>query len=585
LALHLSDPGLQYVFGNHDLDVHSVTRPEQIDCGDGGVARIGSNDTWSGTITAPGRRTSASCAITIAATDGGGRRLAHGHCSAGTDATCTGGTLPRAVPRIRGPAGSVTSVAPTNFAANVAVGGPGVAARLLNGDGWRQLRGDAFVFAAPLANGGNWPRWRTTIVNFSGNIPSQPYWRRPSPRVCGGTRKRGSACVIGGSACGGDLGLCSAAMPKPPPHAGSIVIMVQAQSASRPFEQVGNGGNAGGRERGYLCGAVARRRAGRRGRADTAGNERSSLCGISPMSSGAQSGRRRRQRLGASAFCFPAAANGSTAGMGGAAIVNANGAITTTAISARHSGAAIGGGGAQHASVAGAVALGGNGAGGGGGGTVTAQFGSVTTFGLGSNAIEAHSIGGGGGTAPIPASLCRGRQRIGHDDVGAVTVSMQGFCKPPIRVQPAFSRIDRRRLRYGGTSGAFFAFGGSGGARDAGSGHGPIAGVLVNGLGVGTSASPGVSRNRSAAAAATAAARFGGSGFAVAFGAAAALRAMARIVSACGQLQPRCRAPTPPPLTATILATSHIGRRRRRQRRFAVAASPSRVHVATRRRR
>src|SRR5690606_7535527 len=98
---------------------------------------------------------------------------------------------------------------------------------------------------------------------------------------------------------------------------------------------------------------------------------------------------------------------GSTGGHGGTATIKSNATSEPTGAWAHGILAqSIGGGGGNAGSTSGLVALGGSGAAGGTGGAVdVTNTGMVTTHNVGSNAIEAQSIGGGGGNGADSGGL------------------------------------------------------------------------------------------------------------------------------------------------------------------------------------
>jgi hypothetical protein len=190
-------------------------------------------------------------------------------------------------------------------------------------------------------------------------------------------------------------------------------------------------------------------------------------------------------------------ASGSAAGNGGAASVTNTAPVSTignysTGILAQ----SIGGGGGNGTLAVGLGAIGGSGASGGSGGTASvSNTGAITTEGTFANAIEAQSIGGGGGDGASSAGLfALGGSGSGTSIAGAVTVTNEG----PLQTDNSNSAgILAQSIGGGGGNGGktigLFAFGGSGGSgADGGAVTVTNGGDITTGLFLGSSESPGI---------------------------------------------------------------------------------------------
>ena len=165
---------------------------------------------------------------------------------------------------------------------------------------------------------------------------------------------------------------------------------------------------------------------------------------------------------------YSGGSSGSTGGNGGAVQVTANGSILTHGNYAQGIFAqSIGGGGGDAGKVSGIIALGGDGAGGGNGGLVAVgNNGTITTTGLGANAIEVQSIGGTGGNgASSGGVIALGGKGSSTTVGGEVGVSNKGILTT-MGAQAA--GILAQSIGGGGgngaTAGGLFAFGGNGGS-------------------------------------------------------------------------------------------------------------------------
>jgi hypothetical protein len=397
--------------GINDLEVNNVTTgPSQISL-TGTGAGVGNGASANGTfgcqITNTGNNPSgASCTInnaanppTCSATNGDNQTAT---CIAATSANAQTGPAGQ-----QGPPVTVNVVAPTS--GPVTIGGltpvavQGISTGSTGGNG-----GDAHV-AGNGGDGGAGVDGGKVIVNFTGVIPAGngSYGGILAQTVGGNGGNGGSAGFLGGSGgnggAGGFGGNATASF-----LGGSITVAGKGNVGVSAISEGGNGGSgaSGGF---FVSGGGNGNSAGQAGTAAvvTSVGTTISTCGdyghgIAAYSLGGAGG----SGAGGFGLFYSGGGSGNTGGNGGTANVIADGTITTTGQYANGILAQSIGGGGSAGSVSGAVSLGRSRAGGGGGGTVTVtNSGAVTTQGFGSNAIEAQSIGGGGGNGANSGAL------------------------------------------------------------------------------------------------------------------------------------------------------------------------------------
>jgi hypothetical protein len=171
-----------------------------------------------------------------------------------------------------------------------------------------------------------------------------------------------------------------------------------------------------------------------------------------------------------SGIFYSAGTNGSTGGAGGTVTVNSFGNITTYGEGAHgiYAQSMGGGGGDAGISSSSVVAIGATGGIGGVGGQVdVTNAGAITTHGLRSNAIEAQSIGGGGGNGGAAnGAITMGGDGGGATAGGAVTVTNTGTLSTDYGQSAGLFAHSVGGGGGNGTvvSGTFYRAGGSGGA-------------------------------------------------------------------------------------------------------------------------
>ncbi|MDE2182707.1 MAG: hypothetical protein KGJ78_06765 [Alphaproteobacteria bacterium] len=357
--------------------------------------------------------------------------------------------------------------------------------------------GNAYVFGS-AGDGGNGADGGTVAVNFTGVIPSGSHGGILALSQGGNGGNGGSAYVIGGSAGSGGLGGYGG-QATANFNGGSITTTGKGNVGVLAISQGGNGGNAGGGG-GLVYVGGGGNAAGQAGQAEVYTAVGTTITtygdfahGVAVMSLGGGGG----SGSGGFGLLYSGGGSGSTGGNGGAAIVDANGSITTSGEHAHGILAqSIGGGGGSADTTAGAIALGGSGGPGGSGGAVTVRnTGTIITNGFGSNSIEAQSIGGGGGNGANSGGLfSMGGDGSGTTIGGTVSVTNSGVLET---YSSSASGILAQSIGggggNGGTSGGLFSFGGSGGSgADGGTVTVTNSGDILTGIDAGTAASPGI---------------------------------------------------------------------------------------------
>ncbi len=159
--------------------------------------------------------------------------------------------------------------------------------------------------------------------------------------------------------------------------------------------------------------------------------------------------------------------DGNTAGNGGQVFVENRGVVITTNAEAKGLYAqSIGGGGGSASGTGGAVALGGKGGAGGNGNTVTVHnFGGVLTHAIGSDAIFAQSVGGGGGSGAASGGIVALGGTGTRGGAGStVAVHNEGALETRgHKARGVFAQSIGGGGGAGGDGGGFVAIGGSGG--------------------------------------------------------------------------------------------------------------------------
>ena len=332
--------------------------------------------------------------------------------------------------------------------------------------------GDAYIFGdagdgGAGANGG----LVSVTLNGTANTTAANTPGVTALSLAGNGGNGGNAYVIGGSAGnggpGGFGGDATAQLT-----GGSIYTTGSNSVGIGALSQGGNGGSGGGGG-GIIYSAGGGNSAGQGGSAVV-----NTSAGTSIKTSGDYAYGIQARSLGGGGggggggfgLFYSGGQNGSTGGNGGTVKVTANGSINTSGDYAQGVFAqSIGGGGGDAGTVTGLVALGGNGAAGGNGGLVqvtVGSTGSISTAGLGANAIEAQSIGGSGGNGASSGGLVAlGGTGSSTTKGGEVDVSNSGtLTTMGGQAAGILAQSIGGGGGNGGTASGLFSFGGSGGS-------------------------------------------------------------------------------------------------------------------------
>ena len=497
-----------------DLEVNTITAGTSLIQLGGVGAAVGNGTnavefyTCSITGTAGGGSTAASCTINngvqppTCTSDNGNQ---------GQTATCV---LHESTPATSGPSGqsgpnvTINVVAPTSGPVTIGAGRADYAVKGFS-FGSNGGNGGSGGLAGDGGNGGNGVDGGTVSVNFTGVIPSAAGGGILAESAGGNGGNGGSPGVLGGSGgqggAGGFGGTAAISF-----NGGSITTTGDGSIGALAMSLGGAGGSGGGGFGLFYSAGGSGNTAGQGGPAQvttlagttiiTSGNFADGIAALSIGGGGGGGG-------GGFGTFYSGGGGGGTGGNGGAATVNAAGSILTLGQYAHGILAqSIGGGGGSASSSAGLVAIGGSGAAGGDGGTAdVTNSGLVITQGFGSVAIEAQSIGGGGGNGANSGGLVAiGGDGSNTSPGGTVSVTNTGtLVTYSSQAEGILAQSIGGGGGNGGTSGGLFSFGGSGGG--GGDGNtvsvtnggdittGSLGGTTyTGGYGSGVAASPGI---------------------------------------------------------------------------------------------